>query len=217
MFKFLDPSGCTHYKDEPFAYNLPGPGETWARTDHPASAEPDGMPCGPGRLHLMRQLDAYHAPSGWWPWWGRGIGWIGGDSKKAAFAAVELRRIEPRVLHRALRPPFNWGRAHTLWGAHLRGADLRGADLSGTDLRGADLHGADLRGANLYRANLRYADLGEADLRGASLNGAELHFGSLGGADLRRADLSRAILLKGVADIRWDHTTLWPRDFEPPP
>jgi hypothetical protein len=128
MFKFLDPTGCTYYNDEPFQYNLPQRGQKWSEwTEHPEPAEPDGKACGPGRLHLMPKLDARYAPPNWWPWWAQGRDEVGRDSEKAAFATVRLRRVSPRVFARCLRPPFNWG----------YGADLRGADLSWADLYGA--------------------------------------------------------------------------------
>ena len=203
MFKFLTPDGCTYYDNQPFVYNLPGQGEKWGRpTVHPNPAEPDGRPCGPGRLHLMIQLSAAYAPTNWWPWWARGIGpIIGADDEKAAYAAVQLRRIRPRVLWRCLRPPFNWGYGADLRWADLSGADLRGADLRGADLSGADLSGADLRGADLSGANLRWADLSRADLSGADLRWADLRWANLGGADLRWANLGGANL--GGADLRW--------------
>jgi len=163
MFKFLDPSGCTYYKNRPFAYNLPERGQKWSKpTMHPSPAEPDGQACGPGRLHLMNRLDARYAPASWWPWWARGIDKIGGDEEKTAFAGVQLRRMDRRVFWRCLRPPFNWG----------KGANLREANLEGANLYGAYLYGANLEGANLEGANLEGADLRRANLRGANLEGA---------------------------------------------
>jgi len=182
MFKFLDPSGCTWHKGEPFVYNLPGRGEKWARTEHPEPAEPDGESCGPGRLHLMKTLDARWAPASWWPWWARGEGLVGENEDKAAYHVVELRRMSKRVFARCLRPPFSWGRD-----ADLRGADLRDANLRGADLRWADLRDANLGWANLRGADLRWADLRDADLRGADLGGADLRDANLGWADLRDA------------------------------
>ena len=161
MYKFLDACGCTYYDGEAFIYNLPGPGEEWARTDHPNPAEPDGRPCGFGRLHLMKTLDAQHAPQNWWPWEARGVGQcIGEDDEKAAYASVELRRILPDE-----------------FAERLRNGEGVEADLYGVDLYRADLSGADLSGANLYRA-----DLSEADLRGADLSGANLYRADLYGA-----------------------------------
>jgi len=149
MWKFLTPDGCTYFGRKPFVYNLPRRSEKWARTDHPAPDEPDGWPCGAGRLHLMKSLDASYAPNSWWPWWARGIGLVGEDGEKSAYQSVELRRISRRLFWRCLRPPFNWGCRADLRGADLRGADLRGADLSGANLRRANLHGADLSEADL--------------------------------------------------------------------
>ena len=126
MFKFLTPDGATYYDDKPFIYNLPRCDEKWALTEHPEPAvEPDGEPCGPGGLHLMKRLSAQYAPYNWWPWWARPAGLVlGEDDKKVRATAVELRRIDRRVFERALKPPFSWGS-----GAYLGGADLRGADL----------------------------------------------------------------------------------------
>lgn len=187
MFKFLGPSGCTYYKTKAFSYNLPQRGEKWsAWTEHPDPSEPDGQACGPGRLHLMKQLNSQYTPESWWVWWAQGRDSIGEDDEKAAYAAVRLRRIYPVVLARALRPPFNWG-----YRANLNGANLRWLNLCGADLRGADLRGADLR-----RAYLRGADLREADLRGTYLYEADLR-----GTDLRGA--------------KWNCHTIWPNGFCP--
>ena len=140
MFKFLDPTGCTYYEGSPFVYNLPRRGEKWAITMHPDPAEPDGYACGPGRLHIMRKLDAMYAPRFWWPWWAKAVGEeTGSDNEKVSARGVALRRITPHVLWRALRLPFNWGRNADLAGANLRIADLTGADLRGAYLRGAYL------------------------------------------------------------------------------
>jgi len=130
MWKFLAPDGCTYYGGEPFVYNLPATGEKWARTEHPAPAEPDGRACGAGRLHLMKNFDACHAPSNWWPWWARGEGLVGEDNQKAAYQAVELRRVPRHVFWRCLRPPFDWGCGANMRWANLNGANLRGANLS---------------------------------------------------------------------------------------
>ena len=139
FFKFLDPTGCTHYDDQPFAYNLPRADQKWSDpTMHPEPAEPDGEACGPGRLHLMNGLDAQYAPTNWWPWFARPVGdIIGADSKKTSVPGIQLRRINRLVFWRCLRPPFNWGK-----GANLRGANLRGANLGDANLRGANLRGA---------------------------------------------------------------------------
>ena len=200
MFKFLAPDGCTYFRDKPFAYNLPGPDQKWARTDHPEPCEPDGALCGYGRLHLMNKLSAVHAPIGsWWPWWARGVGEpIGGDTKKTAYAAVELRRITRHTFWRMLR--LGWGA-----GANLDYASLRNADLRGANLRSASLYHADLRGADLFNANLRYALLRGANLHGAYLRGADLRAVSLRDASLLMTDLSQ---------VKHDILTLWPDRFD---
>ena len=157
-WKFLDPTGCTYYQSEAFVYNLPQRGERWGLwTVHPNPAAADGLACGPGRLHLMKSLNAMYAPENWWPWFAQGDKLTGQDEEKASFVAVRLRRVAPRVLARCLRPPFNWGRGADLSGANLRWANLRGADLSKADLHEADLRGADLREAVITNEQLHSA------------------------------------------------------------
>jgi len=230
--KFLSPDGSTYWQGKPFTYNLPRANEKWAITIHPEPAEPDGEACGPGRIHLMRHLDASYAPVPWWPWWAEPAGdtvsvpvydedgnnagireqsnLIGGDSEKSTYVAVRLRRINRNVFWRALRSPFNWGAGANLRGANLRGADLRRANLRGADLTWANLGEAYLRGADLGEAYLRGADLRRANLRGADLRGADLTGAYLTGAYLRGANLRGANLdeanLRGAnlggADLR---------------
>ena len=138
-WKFLDPSGCTYFNGKPFVYNLPGRNEKWALTEHPEPAvESDGEACGPGGLHLKKSLDSGSAPVNWWPWYARPAGvLLGQDNEKMRLTAVELRRVDRRVFHRCLRPPFNWGMNANLTNADLRDADLRDADLTDANLRGA--------------------------------------------------------------------------------
>lgn len=212
MFKFLDPLGCTYYNDEVFQYDIPQQGRKWSDwTEHPLPAKPDGEARGSGRLYLMKSLNANYAPPNWWPWWAQGRNIIGEDKEKAAYSSVRLRRIFPKVLARALRPPFNWGK-----GADLRGICLRWADLRGADLRGANLYEAALRGACLQRADLRWANLRGADLRGADLHEARLCGAKLCWADLRWVDLSRTHLRNvDLSRIQWDEYTIWPDGFNP--
>jgi len=198
-FKFLDPTGATypgrHDGSDEMLYALPRPGEKWGPwMEHPRPAAPDGQACGPGRYHVMRKLSAVYAPRNWWPWFCEWSEPCGQDQEKVGVRQLRLRRISPRVLDRALRPPFNWGCQANLIGANLIGANLIGANLHGADLSGANLYEADLRGADLTGADLRGADLCRADLRGADLREADLSGADLRGADLRRADLSGALL-----------------------
>ena len=151
MFKFLDPTGATYYNGKRFAYNLPNTGEKWARTDHPIPCKPDGEPCGPGRLHLMKVVSAAYAPANWWPWHAKGITCVGEDGEKAAYLSVSLSIITPCVWHRFLR---RFGYSANLSGANLRKANLRKANLYGANLCGADLTGANLCGADLYGARI---------------------------------------------------------------
>jgi uncharacterized protein YjbI with pentapeptide repeats len=114
-----------------------------------------------------------------------------------------------------------------LTGADLSGADLSDADLSGADLSdavlsdavlsgavlsGAVLSDADLTGAYLLFADLTGAYLFVADLTGAALADADLTGAYLPGADLTGADLTDADL----TDVRYDETTVWPENFDPP-
>jgi len=81
-----------------------------------------------------------------------------------------------------------------------------GGEPRGILMAGGSLRGRNLRGRNLNRANLTEADLTGADLTGAGLSGAYLD-----GANLRDANL-------GAADLRgarYDHSTVWPRAFDP--
>lgn len=153
-FKFLTGAGTTENPNYgSFAYFLPQPGEKWgAPTAPPNPAAPDGVDCGPGRLHVMKTLDAQYAPNGWWVWYARyaSAAVVGESAQKVAVAALQLRRIRPAVLWRALR--LGWGK-----GANLREANLRGANLRGANLREANLWGTNLWGANLEGANLREA------------------------------------------------------------
>jgi len=198
LFKFLDPTGATYYDGKPFYYVLPRPDQKWSDpTMHPDPVEPDGNPCGPGRLHAMKHMDAQYAPQNWWPWAARPVGPVtGADNEKLSAPGLRLRRISPEAFARCLRPPFNWGRGRYLTGANLRRADLRWANL-----RRADLRRADLRWANLRRADLSEAYLSGADLTGADLREADLSRANLSGADLSGADLSEADLCE--ADLRW--------------
>ena len=202
MFKFLRPDGCTVYRaEDPFKYNLPRRSEKWsAPTRHPGPTRPDGKACGPGRLHLMKHLSARYAGKVWRVWWARGVGKeIGSDNQKAAYEGVQLRRILPRVLARALCPPFGWGAGADLHGINLNNADLHRATFRGANLREARFYKSNLRDADLFasdlrRANLRGADLRNADLRGADLCGADLCGADMRGANLRGADLRGANL-----------------------
>ena len=179
LFKFLDPTGATYYDRKPFYYVLPRPDQKWSDpTMHPDPVEPDGNPCGPGRLHAMKHMDAQYAPTNWWPWAAMPVGPVTGeDDEKLSAPGFRLRRISPEAFARCLRPPFNWG----------RGRYLRRADLSRADLRWANLSWANLSGADLSWANLSEANLSGANLSGANLSGANLYRANLTGANLSRA------------------------------
>jgi hypothetical protein len=195
-WKFLGPDGCTEYAGNRFAYNLPQRGQKWSEwTEHPKPIASDRSDCGPGRLHVMRKIDARYAPRNWWIWYAR---WTENDvvsesSEKFGVRRLQLRRVRPEAFWRLL------SRAD-LSGANLFGANLSRADLSGANLSRADLSGADLSGANLSRANLYGADLFGANLYGADLFGANLYGANLFGANLSRADLSGANLFGAKVD-----------------
>lgn len=205
-FKFLHASCCTYYDGIAFPYPIPGPNEKWGPWfEHLYPAGPDGLPCGPGRIHIRLNLRVYFAPIGWWPWWVQWAGEISRDGPNLSVRSCRLRRITKKVFWRALRPPFNWGRGATLWKADLWSADLRNADLRGVNLRladlaFADLHGADLRNAELWHANLHNANLRDANLQCANLLGANLWDAKLRNADLQSANLRNADLSN--ADLR---------------
>ena len=188
-FKALDQTGCTYFEGQAFVYNLPRRGEQWALTEHPEPGQFDGNECGPGGLHVHNRLSLEYGPPGSWPWFARYRveAVLGSSEQKTRVTQMELRRIHPRVLARALRPPFNWGK-----GANLRWANLSGADLYGADLSGADLSGADLSEVDLSEVDLCEADLYRAYLRGADLSGANLD------------------------EANWNKYTTWPDGFEPP-
>jgi uncharacterized protein YjbI with pentapeptide repeats len=121
--------------------------------------------------------------------------------------------------------------ARDMEGVTLYYADLNDAKLAREDLRcaylgrawmmRADLEEADLSGASLTESRLQEADLAGADLTAASLLRARLDRANLAGANLTRATLIgtnlRGANLTGTAltDARYDHTTKWPRDFDP--
>jgi len=209
MFKFLNHNNATIYRGQDTVYPVPEQGEKWGPwCKHPDPYEYDGKACGPGGWHLMKRLDAFHAPTGWWPWWAEGRGLVGEDNQKARYREVRLRRIEPEVLWKMIRLGGAVGanlREADLLRADLTRADLRGANLRGANLRGAYLEGANLHGAYLRWANLRVADLRGANLRVADLKGADLRGADLEGADLREADLARA---------KNNSNTQWPEGFD---
>ena len=139
-WKFLNPYGVTEYGGEETIYPLPGPNEKWGLALSHPNPITDGKDCGPGRYHMMRSLDARHAPSNWWPWFARGRGIAGKSGEKVGVHTIEIRRVPRRVFWRIIR--LGWCK-----GANLEGADLRKANLEGADLGGANLRGADLREA----------------------------------------------------------------------
>jgi len=193
-FKLLDPTGATYpgRRDgsNEMLYVLPRPGEKWGPwTDHPDPVAPDGKAYGPGGFHAHKRLSWAYAPLRAWPWWMEWEGLLGENLEKVRVSRYRLRRIAPKVLWRALRPPFSWGKGANLAYANLRGADLRHADLRFADLRDADLCSVELRFADLCCASLRYADLRYADLRDTKLRHADLRDADLRCAKLCKSDL----------------------------
>ena len=192
-WKFLNPRGASEWEGVEYPYSLPAPGEKWgAWMRHPEPAEMDGKASGPGRLHVMRQLDARYAPETWWVWFAEVRGVVGEDEEKLGATEVRLRRVTPRAFWRIIR--WGWCAGANLEGVDLRRANLYGANLYGADLyranlQGANLEGANLEGANLYGANLRRANLEGANLRRANLEGANLYGANLEGANLYGATL----------------------------
>jgi len=210
-WKFLTPYGSTIYKGEDFVYSLPQPGQKWGPwIEHPDPAEPDGISCGPGRLHVMKKLSADYAPRGWWPWYVEysDCDVIGESWGIVSVRKLRLRRLNANSFWRLIRLGYCQG--SDLWGANLQEASLWGADLQGANLRAANLREANLRGASLQEANLRGAKLWGAILRGVNLQEANLRGANLRGADFQGADLRRADLWG--ADLRG--TNLWGAHFE---
>ena len=157
-WKFLNPRGASEWEGVEYPYSLPAPGEKWgAWMRHPE-------PAGPGRLHVMRQLDARYAPEIWSLWFAEARGVVCEDEEKLGATEVRLRRVTPRAFWRIIR--WGWCAGANLRRANLQGANLEGADLDGANLEGVDLRRADLDGANLYGANLRRANLRRANLEG---------------------------------------------------
>jgi len=237
-FKILDPTGCTVYRERDGTrivtqYPLPRPGERWGPWfDHPNPApllhEPIQGPedlaylcaCGPGRWHVMRRLDFRYNKHGY-PWFVHWRGLVDADEEKLGVVSLRLRLIDPLVLHRVLRPPFNWARTADLGHSSFQYAYLKGADLAESWARDADFQSADLTSANLYRAFLRGSSLNctllnQANLEAAELDytysahasfqGANLFMASLVGANVLSANFSHAFAKRACfrqTDLTW--------------
>jgi len=122
-WKFLSPNCTTEYQGVEFAYPTPAPGKVWSEWfAHPNPALADGYDCGPGRLHVMRKLDARYAPKpAWWPWFVQYRDVIGSSVEKVGVRELRLRRVNKHTFWRIIR--LGW-----CMGANLRDADLRGAE-----------------------------------------------------------------------------------------
>jgi uncharacterized protein YjbI with pentapeptide repeats len=152
------------------------------------------------------------------------------------FEAIDLTRTQLGRLHLA---GAQFGGA-VLTGADLRESELQGADFTEADLRGADLGKSELSGARFFAADLAGAQLlrqglssvddevpvdtfENADLTYAKVLGFRIE--SLGdltlhGTQLYGSDLSAVppeVLRKGVKDVCYDDTTVWPTGYTPPP
>jgi hypothetical protein len=169
-WKALDPTGCTYYDGQEYAYILPRPGEKWGPVNvHPEPAQSDGQDCGVGRFHVHNRPTYLYGPPACWLWYVRYplSAVVGQSDEKTGVTQLQLRRVSRKAFNRMIR--LGW-----LAGANLREANLREANLRGANLREADLRGVNLWEANLEGANLREADLWGADLREANLRGANL-------------------------------------------
>lgn len=91
--------------------------------------------------------------------------------------------------------------------------DLHEGNLNGLKLAGSDLQNADLSDSQLIQVNLAYSNLARADLSGASIWSANLSHTYLVGTNFSSAVLT-GTTLDGVC---YDDTTVWPKDFVPPP
>jgi uncharacterized protein YjbI with pentapeptide repeats len=137
-------------------------------------------------------------------------------------------------------------RQFDLRGANLAGLQLNGANFVQADLSGANLTGTDLslqpatpaefgtpaipakstfmQGVNLCHAVLTGANLSNALLVNANLTGVDLTSTRLTGAVLNGADMSQATMPSDttskespLSGIFYDNSTVWPKDFQPPP
>lgn len=100
--KFTTPEGTTEFREGKVQkYSLPTlkddgtwkPGEWVLPID--GIAEPDHIPCGPNRLHLMKKIHPIHAPmgiDGWVCWEAEGRTLMGQDWEKTSFQTVRLLR-----------------------------------------------------------------------------------------------------------------------------
>ena len=199
-----------------FTYATPG------ITVHPEplARKGGGGIAGPGRIHVMRRLDAAYVSAPWDSiWWVRRWGLaaygeaedgepvvrlfegdcLGANAKKFAVHWVELVPVRPEALARMLRPPFCWGVGSDLQHLELPGADLRGARLAWADLQGVDWRGADLREADLSHAAMPGSYLMGANLRGANLKEANLVAATLEQADFGGARMAGACLYRSRA------------------
>jgi len=97
MFKFLNHNNATIYRGQDTVYPVPEQGEKWGPWfKHPDPYEYDGKACGPGGWHLMKRLDAFHAPTGWWPWWAEGRGWSEKITKRRGIERSACVALSPK-------------------------------------------------------------------------------------------------------------------------
>jgi uncharacterized protein YjbI with pentapeptide repeats len=87
-------------------------------------------------------------------------------------------------------------------------------DFTDANMKGANLESAYLSEATLIRTDLRNAPFVNADLRDALLIDVNLRGANLRGADLRDVNLADADT--DLANVYYDQTTCWPKDFTPP-
>jgi hypothetical protein len=132
-------------------------------------------------------------------------GWLrDGSCRSARLSMANLQKAN-----------FEYG---DLAGADLGAANLEAARLGNVNLQFAKLIAANLGDASLVAASLQFADLQSANLQGARITDADLY-----GADLTEANLQDATLalsrLHGATftGATYNHATIWPADFPPPP
>jgi len=201
--KVLSPTGATYPARRGGAdimeYALPRPGEKWGPWNiHPKPSKPDKEGCGPGRYHAWRGLRVQYGPPQGYPWFAHWRKRVSSSEDKIGALEIRLRAIQPKVLHRALCPPFNWG----------QNTFFDGLDLSGVRLQRADLHSTIMVNCNLQDIVLRDADLSGTALKKCILASAHIHDTNLRGSQFDYSQLNDVVINRAVTEGR----ALWIRE-----
>lgn len=182
-FKFTDEAGQTYRDGIPFAYNTapvyPGGWSEW--TCHPQPSLRDGLACGPGRLHLMREMSSKYAPA-------KAVAWrarfkirdiVGVDSEKIAVTRLQLQGLPIAIISRLLRIYHKT--------AYMYQADLSAIDFSGVDLQNSYFSAAYLSGVDFIETNLSGAVLSRAIMPDSKWRLSNAHKTMLDGVNMNRA------------------------------